>query len=816
MQINSQGLHNTSAPLANRSGETIREHNAVESGADGDREGVQRELHCENRDLKIARIRDFVIDAHQQGMDEVNQVLASLTQKISTDEQLDICEQGLRSCQYCGTDPVYFINFFTKLLERNLSSEQTTIYGKALSQCSESGLMLVEFTKAFDELIPKLSKPLLNAYDKGLDWCKQENYNVTHFTQGFAALISADLNEEQIKSRLEIYRNNLELCVERRSNSFQFTNIILALSKANLSNEQLQYRLGLYQDGLKLRRQESFDSVFFTKAVIRLINNNLSDEQFKSKLAIYIEGARLIPQLIFDDFTDYILPLLRADLPDEQLKSRVEMFQRINNYRDADSSYCLRCLTALFEIESELPSVTVAIRNFDKAIKEIPLYLNNLYPIINLLTIVYEELNRRGIANNLFDHFLSNVVAHKPSYLRSPESSEKFSREIGQVYEFGLDVFHGLESLTQAARPINDISMPVPCLLQRCLSHFANDSYQLNCSKEKHLDFKFPGASWRFENLKIPEIQKDILRKSATLERLKLVDISSADFDALESSNITIMRGGIILSNPAIKLLNRENRSEEAYSVIIYSDHFDNPTNTVMLLVPTGVVESKITASKVKLNAYKGYSNKLPDIIEAGLDARSLKRREDTINLLTERTIRGGFDFGTGLSHERIYNSIMAYKSIWRKLQLAMSLYDKGYLDSGKCKLEPIKIRSEFRNGFRSSELLLNEAYNWREWFLSIGNKDGTPVLIDADPFRYSDKRNWGIKLDPTAAEGIELTVKTDQGENTMILPDCPREGEARSDWLSEVRTAWGTEVYSRVYSRPLTKALRFYNRHQI
>ena len=190
----------------------------------------------------------------------------------------------------------------------------------------------------------------------------------------------------------------------------------------------------------------------------------------------------------------------------------------------------------------------------------------------------------------------------------------------------------------------------------------------------------------------------------------------------------------------------------------------------------------------------------------------------DVYNLCTADTLRGGFG-NCNNSHQDVYQAVMAYKSIWRKLQLVLSLLDRGFQDHNKHLTNgTFNIRPELAPNFNQTDFMLNEVYNWREWYLNSDSKAGTPVLIDADPFRISDERNWTIKLDPAGTDGVELSIRDmETGDVTVqTLPDPPADDTLREDWSAAIKTTWGSEVYSRIHDELLTKALRFYNRNQI
>ena len=530
--------------------------------------------------------------------------------------------------------------------------------------------------------------------------------------------------------------------------------------------------------GISFTRELGYSITKYKNAFVALVQKNPSDEQ----LAIYEQGLAACKQHGFypDDYTNDFV--------------------------------------ALVQVENTLPSVNIALRNFKKALSK-NLYSNQgefTKAVNDLSTLAFEELNRRGLINErdtvlpTISHSIANYPAGSPIH---------FPHQIGEVYDFGLDIFHGFEALTQAARPIRGIEKPLVSLLERNLRHLAHsesDSYRLNCSKEKHLDLEFPGIAWHFDNLRVPEIQKQIL-ESIPSGYLDTVGIASNNFDDLEATEISIMRGGVIMSNSSVTLQDSAGQVQD-YSPIFYNDHFDNPTNTVILMVPSKKIKDKINASKVELRNYSGHDVSKSDILTAGLDAHSLMKDPDVYNLCTADTLRGGFG-NCNNSHQDVYQAVMAYKSIWRKLQLVLSLLDRGFQDHNKHLTNgTFNIRPELAPNFNQTDFMLNEVYNWREWYLNSDSKAGTPVLIDADPFRISDERNWTIKLDPAGTDGVELSIRDmETGDVTVqTLPDPPADDTLREDWSAAIKTTWGSEVYSRIHDELLTKALRFYNRNQI
>jgi len=697
---------------------------------------------------------------------EFTKTFSSLAELVSK-PQLAIYQKRIPKSKH----PISFTDLFCHLVKPNkLTDSQLRFRLTLFESRKEEDSHDIRFPRVFVEFMD--SNPTdrqLAIFVKAFKIAKRSEQNPAEFIIDFQKLIKAGLTDQQLID----YVHSLEKFVNEFSHRNCFTKIYTALAKTKISNQALEGRLDIYKKILKQNQRFNIRNDYSAPSFLEWINLQSNNNRW---------------------------PLL-AKLVD--LRSRGGYFALY---------ILLKKLNSLLQVESKLPSVVIAIRNLDKAIdKSLVSAPEEVDPAINnILTIVYAELDRRGLQEDkmkIWPVFGSEIANYPGGNL------DEHVRQIGEVYDFGLDVFHGFETLTQAARPIRKINQPQNSLLERCLTHLAQNSYRLNCSQEGHMDFKFPGISWLYEKFKIPQVKKEILNK-IKIENLYKVGILTNKFDDLEASDIAVMRGGLILSNPSIQLRDSFG-GRERYSLVMYNDHFDNPTNTPMLLVPTYIIEEKLAEAKVKLAAYKGYNKSLPDILGAGLDAHSLLQQRGVINLLSGDTLRGGFASYNN-PHSDAYEAVALYKSIWRKLQLAMSLYNKGFVD------EPIntkQLRPEFSNGFNRKYLLLNEIYNWREWYLNNEkNKADTPVLIDCDPFRYSDARHWTLKLDPAAKDGIELSIKgkQDEPDKTIVLPDRPTIRADEKAWLQDVKDVWDSEVYAKVYNRYLTKDLKFFNRAQI
>lgn len=475
-------------------------------------------------------------------------------------------------------------------------------------------------------------------------------------------------------------------------------------------------------------------------------------------------------------------------------------------------TYFLKRYKALLYACDNLPSTRLALRNFAANYKaDPPNFDAQLKELNQMLILSFAEMNRRGV-EDARSFILARLIQSKKAYPLTEAREELRTKQINDVFDFGLDVFHGYEAFTQEARPIRHPDQWVTApFLQRMLGDLADKSYRLNCSKEKHLDRVFPGPAMHFEGIKVPEKHKDFLFEDIPEESMDILKFKDRNYSALENTSVTITRGAIILSNPQILLPIGLPENLHPHSLIIYNDHFANEKNIVALLVPTDFVNVQIDPSKIEAQNYKGFDSNLPDMINSQLGAKTIKDSCPSYDPASVKTIRTGFGDNTDYS-EGVYKAMMDYQDIFRKLQLTMSLYRKGYVGKNFTTMD---LRPEFRSTPDTTMLMLNELFNWRDHYKNTdGHKASTPVLVDVDPFRISDARNWSFKVDPTAKEGIEISFK--DNDHTIIIPDPPEDPEMQRDWLKDARTTWGAEIYSRIYNEALTKDLKLYNRSQV
>jgi hypothetical protein len=338
-------------------------------------------------------------------------------------------------------------------------------------------------------------------------------------------------------------------------------------------------------------------------------------------------------------------------------------------------------------------------------------------------------------------------------------------------------------------------------------------------------DHQFPGNGYCFSGLNLsPEIKDYVVKVTGSWD---LINIYSKEYDKefleqrsktilsdLEEAEIIRLRG-ITVVEPGLNSQDYILESSwglEPYSFVFYNDHYANPTNTRVLLVPSRVIQN----------------NKIKEDFVKNLRPEVLRLDDDVIDLGSMSIFGGGLSNGRkprsypmftwqesnnyypdlnghphkwnisdnfGLlkklqkDHLKIYDIQDRFFTMLHQLDLLESMHTKGVQN------EPGE-----EIGF-NLETVLNKFQDWQDFyqFNEEENEQFEAVLVDCDTFNPGQRPNWTVRLD---AKRNQYSYRDSDG-NVETYPLSFDIGD-RSELLYHRITPKSSETNLRFYPRYL------------
>lgn len=226
-----------------------------------------------------------------------------------------------------------------------------------------------------------------------------------------------------------------------------------------------------------------------------------------------------------------------------------------------------------------------------------------------------------------------SVADNVPYKLSSPEARKCFE-EVLKVRSRGFAIHHGFSPLMYEFRRNPERMAP---LLARFGSDIGNGAYYINALNPNSM----PGRGFQISGI---NREKTFVKDETKTDPYQIYKDAwqylAQDFDAIENTKFTFLRGAIAVSAPddATHLIQvDENGRKVHYSYVVFNDHFSgsnfkhNGTERIYL-IPTEVLNKKLDGTLIDQNDFTGYNKGNSDINDRDFTLQGLKAEADKIN----------------------------------------------------------------------------------------------------------------------------------------------------------------------------------------
>lgn len=241
-----------------------------------------------------------------------------------------------------------------------------------------------------------------------------------------------------------------------------------------------------------------------------------------------------------------------------------------------------------------------------------------------------------------------SVADNVPYKLSSPEARKCFE-EVLSVRSRGFAIHHGFSPLMYEFRRNPERMAP---LLARFGADIGNGAHYINSLDPNSM----PGRGFQISGI---NREKTFIKDDTSTDPYQIYKDAwqylAKDFDAIEDTKFTFLRGAIAVSAPEDNshLIQVDSSGRKVhYSYVIFNDHFSGKdfkhTGTERVyLVPTEVLNKKLDGTLINYDNFTGYSKGIKDINDndftlAGLQTEASKIDAPVLDLGTGSVFAGG------------------------------------------------------------------------------------------------------------------------------------------------------------------------------
>lgn len=253
---------------------------------------------------------------------------------------------------------------------------------------------------------------------------------------------------------------------------------------------------------------------------------------------------------------------------------------------------------------------------------------------LHILEVKYLKSTNPKEKNTLIDLIGRTSVADNVPYKLSSPEARKCFEEVLSVRSRGFAIHHGFSPLMYEFRRNPEKMAP---LLARFGADIGNGAHYINSLDPNSM----PGRGFQISGI---NREKTFIKDDSTLDPYQVYKEAwqylAKDFDSIEDTKFTFLRGAIAVSAPEDKshlIQVDENGRKVHYSYVIFNDHFSGKDSKHagterVYLVPTEVLNRKLEGTLINYNDFTGYNKNIKDVNDSDFTLEGLQKEAAKIN----------------------------------------------------------------------------------------------------------------------------------------------------------------------------------------